>query len=260
MLEIIRKFTASYDIRIIPLKENGIFRAGNLVLKPVTDSEEYLWTATTLHAVDFERLKFAKPVLSLYGNYIEDGFGATQFFEECTHKYDFEEGLSLCRELNRILARIKINKKFPNQINNPWKLAHQLAWDKNLDYSFPEPLRSLLKLKKPIDFPKQLIHADLAGNILANDSGKRCVIDFTPAFFPKEYAEAIMIVDYISLHNASISLIENINLQVSDRMQIILRALIFRMSVSLFFENQNPKGAFSEDLKYYEKLVKLFAF
>lgn len=254
----ILKFSSHQKIEKLKGGQEQAIKAGHLVLKPVDDEDEYLWIADVLNNLDTTNINIAKPVLSLHGNYIEDGFGATEFFSNIGHTYDIDLGLRLCRQLSERLKHITKPSFLFENLNNPWKKAHYLAWNEISLSNLPNELLFLINLRKPLDFPNQLIHTDLTGNILIDKNGSTCIIDFTPSFFPKEYAEAIMIVDYVSWHNAPLSMINKMNLPELISHQFILRALIFRMSVSIFMSSIDIETTFQEELKQYQKLYLSF--
>ncbi|NHA06157.1 hypothetical protein G7092_20275 [Mucilaginibacter sp. HC2] len=257
--ETLLKFSKDNNIQKLTGGQAESFLIGQHVIKPVHDVKEYLWIAQALENLDLTEINLAKPACSLHGNYIEDGFGATSYFENKGHLYDVETSIRLCRKLNQILQKVTKPAALFSDLNNPWKKANFLAWHGKANKTFPNELRFLMSLRVDIDLDEQLIHMDLAGNILINELNETCVIDFTPGFYPKEYAEAIVLVDSVSLYQAPISVLNEINLDKKIAFQLILRALIFRMSVCLFCEpSSDKKQRFYGDLNSFKKVYDYF--
>ena len=61
-------------------------------------------------------------------------------------------------------------------------------------------VRRLLAALRPVDLPDQLIHADLAGNVLFADGSPPAVIDFSPLNRPAGLPLAVVAVDALMWH------------------------------------------------------------
>jgi len=257
--ETILKFSTDPNLQELEGGQDESLKVGQLVLKPVHEEKEYVWVSATLENLDFSSLNISKPICSLNGKYIEDGIGATPYFENIGHVYDVIINLRLCRQLNEILKTVLEPVVLFEELNNPWKKAQFLAWHGKSNPDLPSEILFLISLRKNIDLPKQLIHVDLAGNVLINEHNETCIIDFTPAFLPKEYAEAVVIVDSISWYQASIGALNELKLEKSISYQLLLRALIFRMSVPLFLNSsENNENHFYEKLSPFKKVYAYF--
>lgn len=221
----------------MPGGQNESVRAGDLVLKPVHEPEKYLWLSECLNEIDFEELQVAVPIRSRDGNYIENSIGATRYYEATFLRNRLETKLDTCRRLNKMISNVPKPEDFDSW-QNPWTKAQDLAWSysKNSNLEIPEEIKSLLNMREKVEMPNQLVHVDLAGNILFDANQKPVIIDFTPGFYPKEYAEVLLLVDSIAWYDASIEILELLTLTGRLKQQIILRALIFRLCVPLFSE------------------------
>jgi hypothetical protein len=93
----------------------------------------------------------------------------------------------------------------------------------------------------------QIVHSNLSGNILFDQVLSPLVIDFSPTIAPVEYAEAILVCDCIAWQGSKIS---EIDLLPDDELykEMIIRAIIFRLSVSAIFS----KGDY---LKFYQEYL-----
>ena len=97
----------------------------------------------------------------------------------------------------------------------------------------PEPIASvtthLTALLEPITPTCQVIHGDIAGNMLWTDTSRPAVIDFSPYWRPAPYATAIAITDAVLWYNAdAANLVDSTGAELD---QHLVRALLFRLSV-----------------------------
>lgn len=72
----------------------------------------------------------------------------------------------------------------------------------------PELIALLAKVRDaiaadPIAGPEQLVHADLAGNVLLDAAGAPVVIDVAPAWRPVQWADAVCVLDAVLWLDAS---------------------------------------------------------
>jgi len=254
--EAIRKFAGNTSAHVLPGGQNESVRAGNLVLKPVHESEKYLWVAESLNEIDFEELRVAMPVRSREGNYIENSIGATKYYEATFSRDKIETKLSTCRKLNNVISNIPKPDAFDSW-QNPWTKAQDLAWShsKSQNLQIPQEIKSLLNLREQIETPNQLVHVDLAGNILFAANDNPIIIDFTPGFYPKEYAEVLLLIDSIAWYDASIDCLDFLTLTGKLRRQLILRALIFRLSVPLFAAASDSMKSYQTNFSAYKRII-----
>ena len=87
----------------------------------------------------------------------------------------------------------------------------------------------LTRLRKPIgSINHQIIHGDLNGNVLFTDNLPPAILDFSPYWRPREFAEAVIITDGLLDEGEGENLIELVG-ESYLRMQLLLRALILRL-------------------------------
>lgn len=253
----LRKFTNCEGYQVLKGGQNESIKVGDLVIKPVHEKEKYLWLSEVLGEINFENLRVATPLKSKGGNFIEDSFGATPYFEAQFYNSKLEEKLDACRELNSKVAGIRKPKEY-NKWESPWTKAQSLAWSHKISSPLlPKEIEELIRLRTTLNLPEQLIHVDLAGNILFDEEGNPIIIDFTPGFYPKEYSEVLLLIDSIAWYQASMEALHLLNLEKDIQDQLILRALIFRLSVPLFLHT-DPKNKiedFQKDYQGYSPIV-----
>jgi prepilin-type processing-associated H-X9-DG protein len=118
----------------------------------------------------------------------------------------------------------------------PWTIGDQVAWGER----DPSPLlgpaagslagqvRRLLAALRPVDLPDQLIHADLAGNVLFADGSPPAVIDFSPLHRPAGLPLAVVGVDALMWHGARPEALGQLAGE-PELDQLLARALIYRL-------------------------------
>lgn len=76
----------------------------------------------------------------------------------------------------------------------------------------------------------QLVHGDLGGNILFHPQLPPAVIDVSPFWRPKRYADAIVVADAIAWAGADLRSLEPVCDPVG--VQMTLRAVLFRLGAA----------------------------
>jgi len=100
-------------------------------------------------------------------------------------------------------------------------------------------VRRLLAELRPVRQPDQLIHADLAGNVLFADGMAPAVIDFSPLQRPAGWPLAIAAVDALQWQHARPEVLG----QLADEPelgQLLARALIFRQITEIVLRAGTP--------------------
>ncbi len=256
--DIVRQFTDE----LLPIELDGgqhtSIRFGNIVLKPITEIEKYTWLGEALSTVPNGEVLIARPQKSRRGNWTESGVGATEYLHGTFETDRLAEKLSAAREFHRLTRSIKRPASF-DAWTSPWSLAAQVAWqERPLPAETPIEIKAkidtLLQQIVPIDLESQFIHSDLAGNILFQND-RAIIIDVSPDFRPVEYAAAILVADSIAWLGAKTDALDLLPFEVEFKKQIVLRAVIFRLCVPVFFDSRNV-GKFEEELQGYLPIIK----
>lgn len=124
-----------------------------------------------------------------------------------------------------------------------WALADRAAWRERVLELHPELAgvgRRLHRALEPLG-PAQLVHGDLAGNVLLSGTLLPAVIDISPYWRPREYAAGVVVADALCWHDASPSLVEESGISVAA----VARALLFRMATT---HHAVAEGAVDVDL------------
>ncbi|MEM7016037.1 MAG: hypothetical protein AAF512_01705 [Pseudomonadota bacterium] len=147
----------------------------------------------------------------------------------------WQEKLSVCRAFHTVLQTLPISLPMPAS-DDRWTQAHQIAWQET---ALPQTIHpEIRQLTTPIfqnyqfvERTRQIIHSDMCGNILFASDLEPLVIDFSPAYGPKEYAEAILVADAIAWEGAPIALASALP-QTTYVQQLLIRAINFRLIVA----------------------------
>jgi uncharacterized protein (TIGR02569 family) len=237
------------------------FLAGDVVLRPVDEPAETQWLSGVLlnlsqlpHAN--REYRIAKPlqstsIASASGEiqFIVDGWSASSFVQG-------EEGpggkwahiLTTSRAFHRDLGDLVSEPPaFLALKTDRWAEADRVTWGEKRFEDVPDVnhdilglisphLEKLEQIKKPLpidSLKRQIVHADLTGNVLFDEGGSGlapAIIDISPIWRPVEFAEAVVVVDGLLNHGQGIELIE---LYGTDelRLQVLVRALNWRILV-----------------------------
>ncbi len=215
--------------------------AGDLVLSPGRDAATCAWLNPVLARLAVEldttkprALRIAMPIPSRDGRWVVDGWGASRY-EPDTHP---------CRDLGVLVATGRLlharlasaQPSPPDGIRDRtdrWARAERAAFVATggrgipLTYAGPLVADLVTRLDDTDLGPDQLVHADLAGNVLLDARGTPVVIDVAPYWRPALWAEAVCVLDAVLWHGADAGVMA----QWTDgtRRQAMLRAALFRL-------------------------------
>lgn len=232
---------------VLELLEGGrgtSWRAGDLVLSPGHDeSEAWIAPIQARLAVRLDEaaprlLRLAMPVPARDGSLTVDGWAATRFEPGTTPCRDLATLRATAHLLHARLATAVLER--PGALDartDQWAEADRAAYEPALATKAaadrPEPGLAVLvaRVVEGLDDTdlgrEQLVHADLAGNVLLEASGVPFVIDFSPAWRPPLWAEAVCVLDAVLWHGAPPSALDD--WRAGAERQAMLRATLFRV-------------------------------
>jgi len=190
--------------------------AGDLVLSPDRDPGVLTWLQPPLArlAVELDQspwrgagdLRIAVPVPARDGSWSVEGWAASRH----------EPGTRACRDLDVVLAtgrllHARFAVAFPERPaglddrEDRWAHAERTAFGEQplAGTGLPEDVLALAReLETALngagdDGRCQLVHADLAGNVLLDADGAPVVLDVAPAWRPPAWAEAVAVLDAV---------------------------------------------------------------
>jgi uncharacterized protein (TIGR02569 family) len=224
--EVLDLFAVPEDPRPLPGGQGHSVVAGDLVLSHGRDAATCAWLnpviarlAVELDTTKPRALRIAMPIPSRDGRWVVDGWGASRY-EPDTHA---------CRDLavlvatGRLLhARLASAQQSPpegiRERTDRWARAERAAFEAtnahgvvadatrgrgiSLTHAGPLVVDLVSRLDDTDLGPDQLVHADLAGNVLLDARGAPVVIDVAPYWRPALWAEAVCVLDAVLWHGA----------------------------------------------------------
>ncbi|OGQ17559.1 MAG: hypothetical protein A3B70_03265 [Deltaproteobacteria bacterium RIFCSPHIGHO2_02_FULL_40_11] len=222
------------------------------------NSEEYNWSAELLNKIPTSpEILIAKPIKSISGNWVIENWAATTYIESKHIKNNWKDRLTASRKFHELLKRFAWNAKLQPE-RHRFSHADSIVWGnspfKNMFYgNMGEYINKIFSFFEKINCENQIIHSDLCGNTLFTENKIPVIIDFSPAFRPIRYAEAIIICDAIAWEDAPLELMDILDAQ--DRDQYMLRAINFRLIIAALNEPNRP-GIFNSEVKCFESILK----
>jgi uncharacterized protein (TIGR02569 family) len=245
--------------------QGGTWSAGEVIIKPSFDATEAMELADLVENLPPPaNIRIPRPVRSMRGNWVEEGFVAWTFLEgtEVTGRY--EDKLRACDDFTAAFATVS-QPRFLAKRNDPWAVADRVAWGE-LDAAYPEPFGSLFaevqQRLRPINLPSQIIHGDIAGNIVFAEGLPPGVIDLTLYWRPAGLAKALLIADKITWEDADPELYEGFT-QSSEAEQLMLRGALRRMieqAEQVRLHGKDKSGAVGSVRRYLDTLDKIGLF
>lgn len=237
-------FVAEGVLEPLPGGRGTTWRAGDLALSPGHDaSEAWLAPVQARLAVRLDEqsprsIRLALPVPARDGRLVVDGWTATRF----------EPGTTPCRDLATLratahLLHAHLASAVPERPGHlaartdRWGVAERHAYDGDSAVEAaedrPEPgladlVRRLVASLDEADLGReQLVHADLAGNVLLDAAGVPFVIDLSPAWRSALWAEAVCVLDAVRRLGAPAAALDE--WRTGPERQAMLRAALFRV-------------------------------
>ena len=207
-------FAVPGDVEPLAGGQGGSVRAGDLVLSPGRDAAtaDLLSPGLARLAADLDTrldrdrrdLRIAMPIPARDGSWVIDGWGASRFEPGAALLVDLESVRAVAAVLHAALrARFTDWPPAPQAAGDRWTIAERVAFGDADPVVDDGPLADLVgRLLEEIDRdadlgPDQLVHGDLAGNVLLDAEGAPVVIDVAPYWRPALWAEATAVLDSV---------------------------------------------------------------
>ena len=209
------------------------FRAGTVVLKPVSSLEEAEWASTVYERLEGPGFRVPRPLRSRDGHWVVDGWQASEFVKGAHAGRNggrWQETLAACRAFHRALEGVP-RPAFLNRRTDPWSEADRVTFrEKRAEPlpAFAEAIGRLTAMSRPVEASDQVIHGDFTANVLFEDGEEPCVIDFSPYWRPAEFALGVVVSDAISWTRADPALVD-LCADVPHFGQWLLRATLRRV-------------------------------
>jgi hypothetical protein len=219
-------FAVPGEVRSLPGGQGGSVVAGDLVLSPGRDTGTSAWLNPPLArlAVDLDTrvqrvLRIAVPVPARDGSWAVDGWGASRYEPDSHAADDLELVLAAGRLFHAELDSAFRVRPPLHRRRDRWAVAERAVFAADAPsavvaaVSVEDPRGALLQRisRSLTDISlgsDQLVHGDLAGNLLVDGAGLPVVIDVAPYWRPALWAEAVSVLDTALWHGAGVGAVE----------------------------------------------------
>ena len=208
------------------------WHCGDVLIRPVADNALAAWSAGVLDGLSVEGLRLAHPVRSSDGRWVVAGWAACRFVAGTLEpRYDAIVEASL--RLHVATAALQRPRLLDGRDDLVTRAA-AAAWGERgltLDpraggVTFDE----LAGRRRPVAGAPQVVHAELFGAVLFDDEGVPALIDLVPAWRPKEWSAAVIVVDAVAWGGADEALFDRWS-HLDDWPQMLLRAVLHRLAL-----------------------------
>ncbi|HVV22875.1 MAG TPA: hypothetical protein VHF06_25795, partial [Pseudonocardiaceae bacterium] len=207
------------------------WRAGDVVFKPVQRPGVGSWLAEVFADLRGPGFRVPRPVRAADGSWVVDGWAAwTAVAGEPAPLDRWPELVAASRAFHAALDGVPA-PAWVGRGRNRWAVAERVTWDgAHVDVApeLADLVDALRAATRPIRLPAQLVHGDIAGNVLFAPGQPPAVIDFSPSRRPAAYALAVAAVDLLAWSAAPPDILDELA-EDDDIDQLLLRALTWRL-------------------------------
>ena len=94
--------------------------------------------------------------------------------------------------------------------------------------------------RRPVELTPQVVHAELFGAVLFDDTGVPALIDLMPAWRPKEWSAAVVVIDAVAWGGADEGLMDRWA-HLDAWPQVLLRAVLYRLALHAQHPEASPR-------------------
>jgi uncharacterized protein (TIGR02569 family) len=215
---------------LLPGGQGGTWRVGDAVVKAVDDEAETSWLGSVLSELRTDGFRLARPRAATDGRWVVDGWAAWERVDGEPATDRWPEVLAVGRRFSATLAPVPPPDLLRHR-RHRWAVADRGAWGEEA-VDVPAPVRPLADrlsaAMRPLDLPAQLVHGDLAGNVLFADGQDPAVIDVSPYVRPAGWTLAVVAVDALAWSGADPALLDELRDEPGAD-QLLIRAVLFRL-------------------------------
>lgn len=201
------------------------------MLKPGQHPVVASWLAEVFAGLYGPGFRVPRPVRTAGGGWVVDGWAAwTTVDGEPDPLGHWPELVAAGRAFHAALTGVA-RPRWIGRGGNRWAVAERAVWD-GADVEVAPELADLVAglraVTRPLRLPNQLVHGDLAGNVLFAAGQPPAVIDFSPGWRPAGYALAVAAVDLLAWFDAPAGILDELAGE-DDIDQLLVRALMWRL-------------------------------
>ena len=207
----------------------NVWRVGEAVLKPVQEPNpgEGDWVADVLDAIDEAGFRVAKPLRSVDGRWLVGDWTAWRWLEGEHRVRDWSEVIDAARRFHREMPRAI--QKAGHDPKPSWLAARQHRWaraERTVWHGEALPAvvnegaqeRSLFERAVALGPPltgaeeaaSQVVHGDVAGNVLVDSTGVFALIDMSPGWRPSASVDAQIAIEAVAWFRGPESLLDSV--------------------------------------------------
>ena len=257
--DVLDAFGATGEPRRLPGGEGRTWRAGDVILKPAEGAATRWRCAILADLPESAAFRVARPLRSRDGHWIHGGWEAMRAVAGRPDPARVGAVLAAGTAFHAAVAAVP-RPSFLDDRRDPWAYADRLAWNEPLPPGAVGPsgllaslppgtvgpsglLASLLAARRPVDLPAQIVHGDLAGNVLFAAGRPPAVIDWAPYWRPPGWACAIAVIDAACWFGAGPEAFGRGRVWPAWD-QMLIRALIFRVATSKIAGQVEPASMY----------------
>jgi uncharacterized protein (TIGR02569 family) len=208
--------------------------ADGVVLKPVDDVAEATWLGDVLSGLAVDGIRVERPVRSGTGGWVVDGWSAWRWLPgEHDTSGRWGEVFAVGEALTVALRGLDRPGFLDGRVH-AWAVADRMAWgEERLHVAAPvlRPLAEELATHlRPDGGGSQVVHGDLAANVLFAPGLAPAVIDVTPYWRPPAFVPAIVAVDALLWYGAPARVLDDLPESVGR--SLLARAALRRLVTS----------------------------
>jgi uncharacterized protein (TIGR02569 family) len=230
--EVLAEFGAAGQPQPLAGGQRTVWRVGDVVLKRLDGAPDMVqWQAGVLGRVGATAgVRVAPPLASVTGGWVVQGWTAWRYLAGRPAGKDWRTIMAAGRALHVDLQ----NEDRPDLLDDRddvWARADRAVWDLAVGPPHPE-LRAAFEARRPVGLLDQLVHGDLTGNVLVDDTGVPAVVDFSPYWRPASWATAVVCADAMLFADADAgSVLAAADAETGNAPcgQVLLRAVLFRL-------------------------------
>ena len=254
---VLEAFKLSPSTRCINLDggQGKTYLADNIIFKPTSNIEESIWIAEVYASIGQIGFRIPSPIATTSDEWTFEQWTAWEFLEGNTLKGEkYKERLAASQAFHKALANYS-RPSLLNNRNDAWSQADRIVWE-NKSWQPHSKIQSLYNklesYQEPLDISEQIMHGDIAGNMLYQTGQAITIIDFSPYWRPAAYSEALLCVDSIMWEQAPWSILDLVNLDITFR-QLMLRAVMRRLvEVDRHFHLNSLPESSLEQVNHFE--------
>lgn len=245
-LHVLRAHGLSADPVPLPGGQGRTFRVGHAVVRLGDAAGLDAWLADVMADVVEDGFRVPRPLAPrdwrCDDGWTVDGWAAWTLAagEHRAAGADWAQGVEVARRFTAALARVP-RPAFLDSRTDVFADADRIAWG---ELAVPggddaaELVAELVAQARTDVAPLQVVHADVAGNLLWADGLPPAVLDLSPLWRPAGLAPAQVVVDAVLWYGADVALADE--LDGPDPASLVARALAFRLAVHALMAAGHP--------------------